>query len=482
MTRPHPRPSDPAAGAPTPVTSEAGRTAASDAPVARRDPPLRAAVLVLVGLVLARAAVYVVLGPGFVGDDWSLAGAMHLDGHQGRFILESRPGSYLVFTAVYGIGGTHPVAVFAAVTGLYLGVVLALHALTRRFLAPATALVVTGVWVLLPTHTTIAVWGATTNSLVGMTLALVGLLLLTHGRSAPAIVAMVASVLSYELSTPLLLLGAIVLPAAWQRVPPGRPVGRTPRAIAFVTVAAAALWAATHSVYDEDFSLLVPNPVVYASAHYGSGLFGTASVPGLLRFGVLAVVAVVLTAAGVAWLRGERGRESGPGLVAIGVAVLVSGAWIAFVLPIGSHGVVDRLYAVSTIGSAIALVGAYRFLQSYKPALALAAAGALVAVCLAGQFVALRSWSDAGADAVALLRHIERHHPDAARQRFVVGPAPPYRNGVVGVSGGHGKWAHWTWFDRKGGDLRIIEEGDEFVAEEGEILVTWPEVLAEAGR
>ena len=464
------------------VTSGSKRAASADHTDTGADPSLRIAVLLLAGLVLARAALYVLLGPGFVGDDWSLAGAMHLDGHQGRFILESRPGSYLVFTAIYGIGGTHPVAVFASVTCLYLGVVLALHALIRRFLAPSTALVITAVWVLLPTHTTIAVWGATTNSLVGMTLALVGLLLLTHGRWAAATVAMVASVLSYELSTPLLLLGAIVLPAGWQRVPAGRTVGRAPRAIAFATVGAAALWAATHSVYDEEFSLLVPNPVVYASAHFGSGLFGTAAVPGLLRFGVLAVVAVVLTAAGVAWLRGARGRESGPGLVAIGLALMVSGAWIAFVLPIGSHGVVDRLYAVSTIGSAIALVGAYRYLQSFTPALAVAAAGALVAVCLAGQFVALRSWSDAGADAVALLRHIERHHPDAAEQRFVVGPAPPYRNGVVGVSGGHGKWAHWTWFDRKDGNLRIVEEGDEFVAEEGEILVTWPEVLAEAAR
>lgn len=452
-----------------------------DSPTGTR-PPLRLAVLVLVGLVLARAALHLALGPGFVGDDWSLAGAMHLDGHQGRFILESRPGTYLVFTAVYGIGGTHPVAVFAAVTALYLGVVLALHALLRRFLSPVTALVITGVWVLLPTHTTIAVWGATTNSLVGMTLALLGLLLLTHGRWAPATVAMVLSVLSYELSTPILLLGAIVLPAAWQRVPAGRTVGRAPRAVAFLSVAAAAFWAATHSVYDEDFSLLVPNPVVYASAHYGSGLFASASVPALLRFGVLGVIAVVLTAAGVAWRRGERDRESGPGLVAIGLAVLVSGAWVAFVLPIGSHGVVDRLYAVSTVGSAIALVGAYRYLRSFRPALAVAAAGALVAVCLAGQFVALRSWSDAGADAVALLRHIERQHPDAARQRFVVAPAPPYRNGVVGVSGGHGKWALWTWFDRRGGNLRIIEEGDEFVAEDGEIVVTWPEVLTEDGR
>lgn len=437
---------------------------------------------VLTGLVLARAAVYVALGPGFVSDDWSLAGAMHLDGHQGRFILESRPGSYLVFTAVYGVGGVHPVAVFALVTALYLGVVLALWSLFGRFLAPSTALAVTAVWVLLPTHTTISTWGSTTNSLVGMALAIVGLLLLTHGRWVLAAVTMAASVLCYELSTPILLLAAVLLPATWQRVAATRPVGRAQRAGVLVTVAAAALWSSTHSVYDQTFSLLAPNPVVYASAHFGSGLFASASAPGVLRFGVLAVILAVLAAGTVAWLRGERGRESGPALVVVGLAFLAAGAWIAFVLPIGSHGVVDRLYAVSTVGSAVALVGAYRYLRSLRPRLATAGATALVAVCLAGQFVALRSWSDAGADAVALMRHLEREYPGAAHQRFLVGPTPPYRNGVLGVSGGHGKWTLWTWFGVKEGNIRTAETADQFVPAGGEIAVAWPDVQAEAGR
>lgn len=446
------------------------------------NPTLRVAVLVLAGLVAVRAAVYLALGPGFVSDDWSLAGAMHLDGHQGRFILESRPGSYLVFTAVFGIGGVHPVAVFAVVTALYLGVVLALHALLRRFLAPVTALAVAAVWVLLPTHTTIATWGSTTNSLVGMILAIVGLLLLTHGRWVLAAAAMAASVLCYELSTPLLLLGAIVLPSSYQRVTAERTVGRAPRVVTFAVVAATALWSATHSVYDEAFTLLAPNPVVYASAHFGSGLFASASAPGVLRLGTLALLLGVLAAAAVSWLRGERRLESGPGLVVAGLALLAAGAWIAFVLPIGSHGVVDRLYAVSTVGSAVALVGAYRYVRSLRPGVATAGAVALVTVCLVGQFVALRSWSDAGADAVALMRHLERNYPDAAQQRFVVGPTPPYRNGILGVSGGHGKWTQWTWFGVKGGNIRTAETPEQFVAEDGEILVAWPDVLAEANR
>lgn len=448
----------------------------------RTEAPARPRAPVLLGgLVLARAMVYVALGPGFVSDDWSLAGAMHLDGHQGRFILESRPGSWAVFTAVYGIGGLHPVAVFALVTLLYLAVVLALHALLRRFVAPATALAVAAVWVLLPTHTTIATWGATTNSLAGTALALVGLLLLTHGRPLVAAVALAGSVLCYELATPVLLVGAIVLPARWQRLPAGRAVPPAARAAVFAVVAAAALWSATHTVYEESARLLVPNPVVYASAHFGSGLYASAAVPAVLRFATLGVVAALVAAALVGWARGERGRESGPGLVVAGLAVMAGGTWVAFVLPIGSHGVVDRLYAVSTMGSALVLVGLWRFLRARAPAAATVGGAALVGICLVGQFVALRSWSDAGADAVALLRHLERTYPDAADQRFVVGPTPPYRNGVLGISGGHGKWAQWTWFDVKGGNIRTAETADEFVAVGDETLVAWPDVPGRAG-
>ena len=445
-----------------------------DAP-ADSHPPLRLAVLVLVGLVVARAVVHLALGPGFVGDDWSLAGAMQLDGHQGRFILESRPGTYLVFTTVYGIGRMHPVVVFLQVTALYLLVVLLLHALLRRFVRPSTALAVTAVWVILPTHTTITVWGATTNSLIGMILALVGLLLLSQGRWVPATIAMVASVLSYELSTPILLLATLVVPGSWQRTPARRPVPWAARVVALALVTLTALWSATHSVYDEELSLLVPDPVVYASAHFGSGLFASASTPGVLRFGVLALVLATTVAAVAAWLRGERDREAGPALVLDGLVLMALGAWIAVVLPIGSHGVVDRLYAVSTIGSAFVLVGLHRYLRARQRALAVGAAAVLLACCVAGTFVALRSWSDAGADAVALMRHLEQEYPDAASRRFVVGPEPVYRNGVAGVTAGHDKWTGWAWFGTRDGLVRVAGAGDE--PGDGETVVRWDDVL-----
>jgi hypothetical protein len=431
-------------------------------------------------MVGARALVYLVFGPGFVSDDWSLAGAQLLDGRQGDFILDSRPGSWAVFTVVFRLAGLHPVALFAIVTALYLAVVLAFYALLTRFVLPTTALIVAAVWVLLPTHTTITVWGSTTNSLVGMALALVGLLLLTHGRWLPAALLMAASVLCYELSTPFLLLGAFGLPATWQRVPTARALRAWQHAVVAGAVGLAALWSAAHSVYEPE--LLLPNPLIFWSAHFGSGLFASASTPAVLRFAALALFLVGALAGVVAWARGERDRESGPGLIVVGLAIMAVGAWVTITLPIASHGVVDRLYAVSSIGSALVAVGLYRLVVEHHQTVGVAAAAAFVTVCLVGTFVALRSWSQAGADSVALMRYLEAHFPDAASRDFVVGPTPPYRNGVLGVSGGHGKWTQWVWFGTKDGSLRTANDAAEFEPRDGETIVVWSDVLAEADR
>ena len=451
----------------------------------RRDPTLltvrtRWAVGALVVLVLARAAFYLLLGPGFVGDDWSLAGANDLDGHQGHFILESRPGSWVVFTAVYRAAGLHPVALFALVTVGYLAVVLLLFVLLGRFFATATALFVTAVWVLAPTHNTITVWGATSNSLVGMTLALVGLLLLTRGRWLPAAIVMAASVLTYELATPLLLLAPLLLPAPWQLEPPARVVRPIQRGLVFALVAAAAIWSATHSVYPATLS--VPNPVVFWSAHFGSGLFATATAPALLRFALLAASAAGVVVCLVAWTRGDRGRESGPTLVLAGLAVMAVGAWVTVTLPIASHGVADRLYAVSSVGAALVIVGLLRWLRGQGTTAGVAGVVGLVMVCVIGQAVSLRSWSEAGDDSVALLHYLDRHFDDAGSRNFVVGPRSPYRNGILGVSGGHAKWTLWVWFDTTAGGLRTADTPAEFAPRKGEIVVDWSDVLAESDR
>ena len=236
------------------------------------------------------------------------------------------------------------------------------------------------------------------------------------------------------------------------------------------------MWSATHSVYDEEFSLLVPNPLKYASAHFGSGLVPSASVPAVLRFGVLALVLAAIAVASVAWVRGDREREGGPALVVDGLVVVALGAWITVVLPIGSHGVVDRLYAVSSIGSAFVLVGLYRYLHARHAGVAVGAAAALGLLLVVGTFVGLRSWSEAGGDAVALMRHLEREYPDAASRRFVIVPEPPYRNGIAGVTAGHDKWTGWAWFGTRAGLVRVATGPDDATPQDGETVVRWADV------
>ena len=459
----------------SPALASIDRSAVEAPPILRT----RWAIAALTALVLARAAYYSLLGPGFVGDEWSLAGAMHLDGHQGRFILESRPGSWLVFTAVFWLAGLHPSMLFAIVTLLYLAVVTALFMLLSRFLATPTALAVAAVWVLEPTHNTITVWGATTNSLIGMLLGLAGLLVLTRGRWLAAGLLMAASVLCYELSTPVLLLAALLLPASWQLRPAERAVRPAERAALFAMVAAAAWWSTTHSVYEA--TLRVPNPAVLWSAHFGSGLFATAAVPSVLRFACLGLSAVGVVVGVALWVRGDRGRESGTTLVVAGLAVMAIGAWTTFTLPIAAFGVVDRLYALSSVGAALIVVGFIRYLHDHWPPLAPVAGVGFVALCLLGQVVSLRSWSQAGQDSVTLLRYLDRTYEDAGGRRFVVGPVVPSRNGISGISGGHAKWSMWVYFDARQGSLRTATTPAEFVAREaGEILVDWSDVSAAA--
>ena len=93
----------------------------------------------------------------------------------------------------------------------------------------------------------------------------------------------------------------------------------------------------------------------------------------------------------------------------------------------------DRLYAVSSVGAAMILGGVARFLWDRLPAVTALVAVALVTLFAVGQFVSLRSWSDAGGDVVALLDYLERTYPDPARTNFIVGPSTRYRNNVIGA-------------------------------------------------
>ena len=450
--------------------------------------PLPAAGILAV-LVLGRAAAYAGGGVDFVLDDWSFAGYRAANGAMTDVFLRSRPGTWAVQTVLFGIAGDHPLVLFGLVTALFLGVTLLLHRVLRRFLAPGLALAVAAVWVLMPNHNTVAVWGATMPTLVALGLLLAAVLLLADGRWLPAAVALAASVATYELFVPLCLLAPFVVPGVLQRDPPTRPVRTVHRVAAVGAALVATAYVTARPLYPRD--LRVPDPVVFWSGHFGSGLFATADPPAVLRLAVASVVAVAVVVCLTAWWRGTRGRDDGPAMVVVGLAIMALSAWVGLTLPFGAFGQNDRLYASSSIGAALVAVGVFRHAwlrfgaddPSRRGARLGVGAGvaAFVLLCLAGQRISLQSWLRAGDDAVAAVAYVRANaEGDPAASHFVIGPTRIYRNAVTGIQDGDGKWALRLSFGFDGGGtLRIPDTPDRFVRErDGEVLVEWSEVLS----
>ena len=445
----------------------------------------------LAALVLGRALVYAVGGVDFVLDDWSFAGYLAAHGTMTDAFLRSRPGTWAVQSILFGVAGDHPLVLFGLVTALFLAVTLLLHRVLLQFVAPTLALATAAVWVLMPNHNTIALWGATMPTLVALGLLLGAVLLLADGRWLAASVLLALSVVTYELFVPLCLVAPFVVPGPLQTHAPERTVRPVHRVVAAGAALAAAAYVAARPLYARDLRL--PDPVVFWSGHFGTGLFATAEPPAALRLAVAGAVAVAVVVCLVAWLRGARGRDDGPALVVAGLAIMALSAWVGLTLPLGSFGQNDRLYASSSIGAALVVVGVVRHawlrLGAGDPArrgarLAISAGvAAFVLLCLVGQRISLQSWLRAGDDAVAVVDYVRTNaEGDPGASHFVIGPERIYRNAVTGIQDGDGKWVLRLSFGAEGGGtLRIPDTPEDFVARnDHEVLVEWAEVVPDA--
>lgn len=470
----------------------------------------RPAFVILGGLVAARALLYTVLGVNFILDDWSLEYQRAIAGTwesvpSGQDLVNARPGAWLTFTLLHGTVGPHPLVQFLVLTAVNLAVVLILYTVLARFFDRSTALLVTAVWVLLPVHQSMTVWPGTSQIAVGALAFLLGLWAFTCGRWALAGAGFAASILCYELSVPAAfaataLVAGPLAPLRPTAPPPRRAITLGTRAGTLVFVIAATAWSRAHPVYD--LELRMPSPATLWSGHFGIGLFGSLDTPDVLVMVVGAVLAAGMAVCLVWWLRGDRAREAGPALAVGGVAVFLLGLVVAFSTTTGVLGFNDRLYALSSVGAAMMLAGLGVFLWRRLPALTLVLGSLLVLGALAGQFVSLRSWSQSGADVVALLDYLERTYPDPAGTHFIVGPSPRYRNSTVGATSPYGgaDGAYRLAFPEAGpscaalaeretvpedtctGSMVIANSQEEFVPTAwGESLVDWSRVLGADG-
>ena len=466
--------------------------------------------MILAGLVLARAGLYIALGVNFVLDDWSLEFQRATAGTwssvpSGQDLVNARPGAWLTFTLLHGIVGPHPLVQFLVLTVVNLAVVLVLYTVLARFFDRTLALAVTAVWVLLPIHQSMTVWSGTSQIAVGALCLLLGLWAFTEGRWLLAGLGFAASILCYELAVPVAFASVVLVatplaPLRTDAPTPRRPVTLLTRAGTLVPVVAATAWSRAHPVYPLEWRM--PSPSTLWSGHFGIGLFGSLDTPDLLFAAVGAVLAAGVVVCLVWWVRGDRARTDGPSLVVAGLGVLALGLFVSFTATTGVLGFNDRLYAVSSVGAAMMLTGLGIFLWRRLPVTTIALTGLVVVLASVGQFVSLRSWSQAGADVVALMNYLERTYPDAGGTNFIVGPSPRYRNNVIGASSPYGgaDAAFRLTFPDAGppcalladrttvppdtctGSLVIANSTEEFTPTPwGESLVDWSRVLGADG-
>ncbi len=442
------------------------------APFSRRD-LTGGAVGLLAALVGLRALVYLALGPQLILDDWSILAAIRLNGvAEGAPTLQwGRPVAWLVDTVLYGAVGPHPLVLFLVITALNLVAAVLLYAVLGRFVRSGTALAVAAVWVLAANHNTLTVWSATAPTVVAVILLLVGVLALTDGRWLLAGIGLALSVLSYELTAVAALAAVLVVPSA-------RPVDWSRRLVMAVLVVAAAGWVAHDPLNDPRWE--PPGIALAWRSLFSDGLLGTAGGPRRLVHYLGDLVLVGVVAGAIAWLAGQRDREDGPALALWGVIVIALGSLAVLNLGLGQEGIgmQDRLWAVSSIGAAMVLVGVLQLVLRHLRVAGLVATVVLVVVLAAGQFVSLRSWATAGEDAIAVHRFVAAIADPSADEPLdvTVGKDPREHNGVIGISegSGSGNASYLLRFGEGAGRLRLVDDERDFVPLlPGERLLEW---------
>lgn len=398
----------------------------------------RGQVLLLVGAAVAVTAWYLLLGTGFVLDDWYTLGNARVDGAwaaAGEDQRVARPGAWVLYALVFGVVGED-----AAVVVVLLGVVslltaLLLARLLTRFVPSAVATAVALAWLVLPNHTSLEVWASAVNIAVAV-LALVGGLVLVAGlepdgeRSGPgrarlvgASAALGVGVLCYEAVAPAALAGALALP--WLRA--GRPRWR------------ATMVAATGPVLAMGWILANWHPAkdvkgwVDASQAVG-GHLGWGIVPAGPAADLATVVGLAgSVAAAVVVVRGRSTAPRATWLVLAGWAVVVLGV-VPFLrylyAPLGAG---DRFSCVSAIGGAMVWVGLGWWLHGRRREAAVVAAAALLAGALVQRAHMADLWSRAGDDSRALEAEVRARFPEPPAEPLVFGPAPVQEDNVVAV-------------------------------------------------
>ena len=277
----------------------------------------------LAALVGLRAAVYFLLGPGLILDDWTAAGNREFQGvlsiaDSGR--LMSRPVEWLTYTLIYGVAGSSAKWLLVLTTLLNVAAVCALFVAFRRFYSPRTSVIICAAWILVPNHNSMTAWAANTQSVVAFTLLCLGIYALSRGWATAAACCLAGAVLGYQLTIPpavlaTLFIGTRFVPLAAETPSPTQPLTLFRRAAVMAAILLGVAWTTIEPTYP--LRVAGPRPWVYVSAHFGEGLFASSG-----AVTILALLFVVTAAGGIVtslylYWQGGRYRGRGPALAVV---------------------------------------------------------------------------------------------------------------------------------------------------------------------
>jgi hypothetical protein len=426
----------------------------------------RTIVVGLVALVVLLAIPYAVLGPKFILDDWftiywrSTRGLLRTSDQ-----MRSRPGAWLVFVGEFGLIGRHPLVIYFVQVALTALSAVLLFFVARRFISTQLAGALAAIWVILPNHSALEHWASTMGIQVSLVLLLAGVLLLiraTDDERLPlvAVACFVASALCYEATLPASALALVVVPRARGRRIPLRTL-----ALEVLPLVLAAGWMYTHSQHETTgwFSFGGVYP-----ANFGLALAPTRPLGQLLGVGAAALLALALAAPfapSLQWL-----GTTGPRLVLVGLVIIVVGTLPFARYAIDPIALGDRANVVSSIGSATAWLGIIVMLWSRR-VLALGVLAVLVGLCLAEHLQRDHDYALAGKDAARILTAVGQRFPGTPNGAIVVGPAPIYHHGVIGLIGPVNQAAR-AYLRRPGLQVYVAQKPHEYNQTPPELRVT----------
>lgn len=333
------------------------------------------------------AVPYLVLGPGWILDDWIHLRNLQFDGwmQSGGYLWGTRPGAAAVFAGAFRIAGPHPVPMYLLQTALVVANAVQFRRLAVRFLPAPNALIASIIWLLLPIRSATEHWAATMNIVVATLLLLAGLGWLHDAvrydrgwlRTGAALM---AAVLCYEAVITVALAAVIVAAFATR-------FGRAPLLISGYLSVTGALMASVSPKRGGNAAMF--DFLSLPSAHFGLDAVGAPA-------SIVTISAMICTLVLIAARRDRVAAQ----MVGSGVAVIILGAMVFVQFRTQPFGTGDRVNATMAFGVALIFAATIRVLAGRHLAIGLAVAGLIFVPARIGRSI---SYAWAAEQATALI-------------------------------------------------------------------------------